>query len=740
MEEQGSLAAGMSQTIAALVDGGAYTLFNVLSDVPLTFTLIDPNGRVIDPSVAAGDPAIAYFAQLDPESGLFWWYQYLVSNPMAGEWQNVLNAADPVEFSAFTMVDSAVQLHYNTDRYTYAPGEVVTVEAALASANVPILGAQMSGAVQNSDGSQLSLPLYDDGTHGDVTPGDGVFTGQFTAAGATGYASIELSGTEGLVSRNVTTNVAVTAQTAEFQTITAETPVDTNANGLYDMLNLSAQLNVITSGHFEVSATLVDSNDERIASGFFSTRLSGLGPLATGLQTIILSFDGNTIRQHGVDGPYQLTNLTIRDVSDGSFEVDTANNVYTTAAYQANQFEAPLISLAGGSEEVIDTNANGLYDQLRILVNVNVVRTGTYNWSGRLVDQRGAEIGWTQGAGTLNNQTPMAFTFAGQLIGAHGQDGPYVLRDVSIYQTSGGNATALFEEAYVTEPYSYLDFEGGIPANVASIVITKTVGLVDGVCATESEIDVATGATVYYCYTVTNTGDVTLDLHDLEDDVLGNLFTGLPYALAPDSSVSTVDAGLSFPYVANASTTNVATWTAYNATGLSATAVATATVNVASIYLVKTVGTTPGVCATTGEITVPAGTQVFYCYTVINTGDVTLNLHRLVDDQLGPMLIAYPYALTPGSSFNTVAAGLSLSAIINSTTTNVAAWMAYNDGGPVVTATDTATVIVAPPTAVTLADLSAAQAPPPVSGLPLAALPAVVSLALGAAYALRRRE
>jgi hypothetical protein len=45
-----------------------------------------------------------------------------------------------------------------------------------------------------------------------------------------------------------------------------------------------------------------------------------------------------------------------------------------------------------------------------------------------------------------------------------------------------------------------------------------------------------------------------------------------------------------------------------------------------------------------------------------------------------------------------------------------------------------------PPTAVTLDDLSAAQAPLPVAGLPLAALPAVVSLALGAAYALRRKE
>ncbi|MEI2688243.1 MAG: choice-of-anchor J domain-containing protein [Anaerolineae bacterium] len=44
-----------------------------------------------------------------------------------------------------------------------------------------------------------------------------------------------------------------------------------------------------------------------------------------------------------------------------------------------------------------------------------------------------------------------------------------------------------------------------------------------------------------------------------------------------------------------------------------------------------------------------------------------------------------------------------------------------------------------PPTAVTLDGLSAVQAPLPVAGLPLAALPAVVSLALGAAYVLRRK-
>ena len=148
----------------------------------------------------------------------------------------------------------------------------------------------------------------------------------------------------------------------------------------------------------------------------------------------------------------------------------------------------------------------------------------------------------------------------------------------SLCVASNDTTTPLFivpVELVVTEPQN--------PA----ILITKTVGLVDGVCAATSTITVPAGTEVYYCYTVTNTGDATPNLHDLDDDVLGNLFTGFPYALTPGSSVSTVAAGLSIPYVANTSTTNTATWTAYNM-GPShvATATASATVNVTyQLYL-----------------------------------------------------------------------------------------------------------------------------------------------------------
>jgi hypothetical protein len=192
---------------------------------------------------------------------------------------------------------------------------------------------------------------------------------------------------------------------------------------------------------------------------------------------------------------------------------------------------------------------------------------------------------------------------------------------------------------------------------------------------------VPAGTEVYYCYTITNTGDVTLNLHDLDDDVLGSILSGFNFALAPGASVNTVAAGLSIPYVANASTTNTATWTAYNADGPSVTATATATVTVASIEIVKTVGTDPAVCATESNITVPAGTEVYYCYTITNTGDVTLNLHDLDDDVLGTILSGFNFALAPGASVNTVAAGLTIPSMIIAPTLNTATWTAYNDGG-----------------------------------------------------------
>ena len=148
-----------------------------------------------------------------------------------------------------------------------------------------------------------------------------------------------------------------------------------------------------------------------------------------------------------------------------------------------------------------------------------------------------------------------------------------------------------------------------------------------------------------------------------------------------------------------------------------------------SIAVTKTVGTTPGVCAATSAITVPPGTTVYYCYTVTNTGSVALDLHTLVDDQLGTIFSGLNYALAPGSSVNTVAAGVTVSAVMNATTTNVATWTASIAGGPSAQGTATATVTVLDQSVLEIPTLS----PAGLAGL-------VALLALAAFWLLRARR
>jgi hypothetical protein len=130
-----------------------------------------------------------------------------------------------------------------------------------------------------------------------------------------------------------------------------------------------------------------------------------------------------------------------------------------------------------------------------------------------------------------------------------------------------------------------------------------------------------------------------------------------------------------------------------------------------AVELTKTVGTVPGVCATTDyiELPDPVGGVVYYCYTIKNVGNITLPLHDLMDDQLGTIFTGLNYALAPGASVNTVAAGLSISANVTKTTENIGTWTGSNPQASAwlgklikVSATDKATVVVPEPTAVEL--------------------------------------
>ena len=96
-----------------------------------------------------------------------------------------------------------------------------------------------------------------------------------------------------------------------------------------------------------------------------------------------------------------------------------------------------------------------------------------------------------------------------------------------------------------------------------AIELNKTVGVVPGVCAATDSITVSTGTSVYYCFVVENTGDVTFNYHNLVDDHLGVILNNFPYTLAPGAFSPEVIV----PSVASGAVVNTGTWEAADVVG-----------------------------------------------------------------------------------------------------------------------------------------------------------------------------
>ena len=114
----------------------------------------------------------------------------------------------------------------------------------------------------------------------------------------------------------------------------------------------------------------------------------------------------------------------------------------------------------------------------------------------------------------------------------------------------------------------------------------------------------------------------------------------------------------------------------------------------AGLELTATVGTSADACATTTSIVAAEGQEVFFCYTITNTGEVTIPLHSLADEVSGVILRDFAFELEPGASVNTVQAGVTISAVLEETTVNRAVWDGYVNTTRVATAEASTTVTV----------------------------------------------
>jgi hypothetical protein len=336
-------------------------------------------------------------------------------------------------------------------------GRPIVLAAALMDGGLPLAGASVKVHLLDDHGAVNTLTLHDDGIEADGVAGDGLYSALFTPSAPGRHVALaELRGSAAdgtAYLRNTTTQLDVVSPNASFTGRFSSDVTDTDGNGRFERIVLFADVDVLVPGTYRAQAQL------RTVSGKpFSAELDQ--PLAGGAQQVRVGIEAAQLQALKESGPYNVERVDLLLIDHGAaVAADTLIEPGATASYRLDQLERLPIALIGTSDDFgADTNGNGLYDQLTILLDVDLDVAGFYQYSARLTDGAGRAIDLIAGGATLAaGRKALPFVASGSKIGLHGVNGPYRLDNVLIF--GAGAALTVLPLAARTRPYTYRQFE-----------------------------------------------------------------------------------------------------------------------------------------------------------------------------------------------------------------------------------------------------------------------------------------
>lgn len=242
---------------------------------------------------------------------------------------------------------------------------------------------------------------------------------------------------------------ATTLDPSGYQTDT----VDRDGDGLVDYVDVTVKINTDTAQVANLSGTLSDNQGNPVDTQAIEVEL------VPGLNLALLSFSGAALGINGVDGPFELTGVTLLD-ADGNL-LDAQTGGYFTPAIPVTQLPTAAFALSNTyTEEVYDTDADGFLNDLIIKVGIQSPRADTLVARGTLYDKLGrpiAESEWISHVSGLPGDYAMLI-FPQPAIAANGVDGPFYLRDLTVQSLIDPSISVYAEYAYTTTPYQVADF------------------------------------------------------------------------------------------------------------------------------------------------------------------------------------------------------------------------------------------------------------------------------------------
>ena len=248
---------------------------------------------------------------------------------------------------------------------------------------------------------------------------------------------------------------ATIANPVGFSDVYADRGLDSDMDGLFDYLVIDAGVDVGISGDYYLKGALKGGSDDSVLIHFNSSYY-----ISEVDSTVQLLFNGETIYQHGVSGPYILANLELLDANHN--QIDSRAEAYTTSTYTYTDFERPPAEFNDNYFDMgTDTDGDGLYNTLTVSVGINVTAAGNYMVIGTLEDNDGYEIVEASNSSELEEGSPtMSLEFRGTSIRKQGVDGPYYLRNHTLfYQDEASRQIGYRSQAYTTTAYTCTDFQ-----------------------------------------------------------------------------------------------------------------------------------------------------------------------------------------------------------------------------------------------------------------------------------------
>ena len=232
--------------------------------------------------------------------------------------------------------------------------------------------------------------------------------------------------------------------------------VDTDADGLYEGLNMTTGVSVTVASRYNLVAWLEDSSHHEVAWA------AQAATLATGTHTVTLFFDGPAVRRSGLDGPYHVARVELQ-TGEHVRVVDSADQVVTTPAHAHTDFEPPAAALRGTLCDVTQPlpGEPGMLGDLEFAVGFENHEPGRYVLQGTLSAgmQRVGLSSRTLEVPSGTHTTTL--TFPREAIFDYRADGPYALRDLRLLSDTGELLDFAAHPYTTTAAYAYRQFRYG---------------------------------------------------------------------------------------------------------------------------------------------------------------------------------------------------------------------------------------------------------------------------------------